>query len=575
MEENQEKKFVCKFCNKCCFSGKSLGGHMRCHLALISAAKKEKAKAEIHMGFEEGDDQNHDHGDYELKKNHKNFSRVSGEQSNSCLIQEKAEDHSNSCIMNLENDDQDQDNYGLRRNPKKSWKIPDLRPCRAPEKGNLCKDCCKNFPSSRALAGHMRTHSGRFRDRHICKKCGKGFDSIRAMYGHMKSHSKGLKVSSESSDGLSDFDIVYPRKKRSVVRYKFSQDFSFSTANASSYGNEVDDLQNAAMCLIMLSKGMRNWDGVNSPLEYTDNAASVDFKAKSIYLPEEGVVKMDADDSVCNLDEVDKSEKPIEELDSCFSGSENSQSKQNVSQLNVLGSELEVCVDEPVCESKRIELDDSMIKRASDSAGVVELLKDQTELAGIGIGMGNAHDPELEGSSSDVAKCDGTPEIFKDSEKNREYKCRTCNMIFSSHQALGGHRNRHKVHGHCSALSSETSPLTDLDCNDTSTEAGSSGLLLADFELVKSKDHQCQKCLKVFSSGQALGGHKRAHYVGVSESRMKEMTTVGNQELHDIQDVFHLNLPVITRPGAKDDGVSHKVWWAARGHEPEPLVISN
>nr|XP_027073635.1 uncharacterized protein LOC113698128 [Coffea arabica] len=148
MEEVQEQKFVCKFCNKCCFSGKSLGGHMRRHLALIAAAKKEKVKADINVGFGGGydHDDHHDHGDFGLEENATNSCRFSAEQSSSSLIPEKVDNHSSS--MNLENDDhdQDQDNYGLRENPKKSWKISDLRACGLQEKEIFAKNVGKGFP---------------------------------------------------------------------------------------------------------------------------------------------------------------------------------------------------------------------------------------------------------------------------------------------------------------------------------------------------------------------------------------------------------------------------------------------
>nr|XP_027074618.1 zinc finger protein ZAT4-like [Coffea arabica] len=120
----------------------------------------------------------------------------------------------------------------------------------------------------------------------------------------------------------------------------------------------------------------------------------------------------------------------------------------------------------------------------------------------------NAHAPELEICSSDRA--DTADEIFRFQKRNEK----------SSH-------------------------LTDIECNGTSAEAGSDGVAMADLQLTKTKDHECPICFKVFSTGQALGGHKRAHYAGFSESRIKEMTAA-NQELRDIQNVFDLNLPVIT-----------------------------
>ncbi|KAL2466875.1 Uncharacterized protein Adt_42726 [Abeliophyllum distichum] len=69
MEEVQEQRYVCKICNKSCLSGKSLGGHMRVHSALISATKKAaKVKFDSQMDSEGGDDQE---GSFQQKENSK------------------------------------------------------------------------------------------------------------------------------------------------------------------------------------------------------------------------------------------------------------------------------------------------------------------------------------------------------------------------------------------------------------------------------------------------------------------------------------------------------------------------
>ncbi|KAF2325466.1 hypothetical protein GH714_028963 [Hevea brasiliensis] len=57
----------------------------------------------------------------------------------------------------------------------------------------------------------------------------------------------------------------------------------------------------------------------------------------------------------------------------------------------------------------------------------------------------------------------------------------------------------------------------------------------------KVKVHECPFCFKVFRSGQALGGHKRSHFVGGAEDR----TVVINQEVPKISmpGLIDLNLP--------------------------------
>ncbi|CAL4910650.1 unnamed protein product [Urochloa decumbens] len=66
----------------------------------------------------------------------------------------------------------------------------------------------------------------------------------------------------------------------------------------------------------------------------------------------------------------------------------------------------------------------------------------------------------------------------------RVFVCKTCNRVFPSFQALGGHRASHKK------------PRLDGD---------------GDPSLAKPKLHGCSICGLEFAIGQALGGHMRRH----------------------------------------------------------------
>ncbi|WVZ95881.1 hypothetical protein U9M48_041589 [Paspalum notatum var. saurae] len=71
-------------------------------------------------------------------------------------------------------------------------------------------------------------------------------------------------------------------------------------------------------------------------------------------------------------------------------------------------------------------------------------------------------------------------------ERERVFVCKTCNRVFPSFQALGGHRASHKK------------PRLD----------GDGG---GDPSLAKPKLHGCSICGLEFAIGQALGGHMRRH----------------------------------------------------------------
>ena len=72
-------------------------------------------------------------------------------------------------------------------------------------------------------------------------------------------------------------------------------------------------------------------------------------------------------------------------------------------------------------------------------------------------------------------------------------------------------------------------------------------------ELKRSKDYECGVCFKVFASGQALGGHKRAHYYAGSfetvHEEEEEGATLVQREHYDVLDIFDLNLHTAPEEG--------------------------
>ncbi|XP_057504432.1 zinc finger protein ZAT9-like [Actinidia eriantha] len=477
MEEDQEQKFVCKICSMSFSNGESMGGHMRGHLGSISA-KKHDEEDHKETGFE----------------------------------------------------DRDNSGYGLRENPKKTWRVSDLKHGIEMSK-NCCKQCGKVFPSLRALSGHMRCHSIK-EGENVCKQCGKAFGSMRALFGHMRHHSKRPRVQL-------DCENLGPiRKKRSKKgRYKMNDNFSLSNYNAScSYVSDNDDeLEGAAMCLIMLSRGERKFVESNSILESSENDSVIVVKAKAMHQSEEN--SRYGDDTWMS-----------EKLDSAVS----------CSKFGDLGSEFlincekkagfEVSIDGfHKGDVSKIVLSDAEIENGSKSTELElerEFELDQATF--------DVEEPDLGGKFSG---------FFDDSEKKREYRCRTCNKMFDSYQALGGHQTSHRT--------SSAEASAKLECHENLVDQNTS------YESKKSKDHECPICFKVFSSGQALGGHKRAHYIGLSESTNKECV-VTKQEIPDMHIVCDLNFPIsLEKEVGVGVDVGFKPWYVGNDGGREPLVISN
>ncbi|GFY84876.1 C2H2-like zinc finger protein [Actinidia rufa] len=448
MEEDQEQKFVCKICSRSFSNGKSMGGHMRGHLGSISAKKHDEEEHD-ETGFEDGDD--------------------SG--------------------------------YVLRENPKKTWRVSDSK--HGSERNqNCCKQCGKVFPSLRALSGHMRCHSIKERE-NVCKECGKGFGSMRALFGHMRHHSKRPRVQL-------DRENLGPirRKQLKNARYKAGGNFSLSNSNATcSYVSDNDvELEEAAKCLIMLSRDERNVFESNSMLESSENDSVIVDKAKALHQSE---------GNSGYADETWMSEK----LDSGVSGSWNSSCEKEESEFRDLGSGFLIKYE------KKDEFEVSVDGFCKDSENEIVLLNADIELDQATF---DVQAPELGGKNSG---------FFEDSGEEARVPVQDLQQDLEWHENLA----------------------------DQNTS----------YESKKSKDHECPICFKVFPSGQALGGHKRAHYIGLTENTNKECVLT-KQELPDKHIDCDLNLPISLE---KDVGVGvdvgFKPWWVGGDRGREPLVISN
>ncbi|CAI0469173.1 unnamed protein product [Linum tenue] len=137
----------------------------------------------------------------------------------------------------------------------------------------------------------------------------------------------------------------------------------------------------------------------------------------------------------------------------------------------------------------------------------------------------------------------------EEGEDSGRFECSSCKKVFGSHQALGGHRASHKNVKGCfqndtivpaSDDSRQNSSLAE-SCGD----AHSAAVVLAGVDGGGSVPgyHQCSICLRVFPSGQALGGHKRCHWDnqrGIQQQQQQQQQ--GSQSSSSML-MVDLNLP--------------------------------
>ncbi|KAI5410198.1 zinc finger protein ZAT1 [Lathyrus oleraceus] len=333
MEEDQEViKHVCRICCKSFPCGRSLGGHMRSH---------DHVKTNDH---------HHDVDDDE------SFVVASA----STVKKEEG------CSEGY---------YGLRENPKKTWRVlTDSTSDDQEETFDVVLD-------------------------KLCKECGRGFQSWKALFGHMKCHSNsknnGVELDEQESN-TADASVLPNRKRRSKRRLKtryLNSNSSTSVVNfaASSVSEkEEHEQEEVAMSLMMLSRDVRSWCGLNSIAESSDNEDSKGSDGLKMKKTRVSVIE--------NGKDMKKNKVEIE-VDS--------------------DSALEVDVR-------------SKPGTSSTSKGKYTSMKEKF------------YDCETKVSSE--------VEIgAKKSRKRGKFECATCNKIFHSYQALGGHRASHKRSKGCFA----------------------------------------------------------------------------------------------------------------------------
>ncbi|OMO71972.1 Zinc finger, C2H2-like protein [Corchorus olitorius] len=524
MEQIQEKKFVCKFCHKRFPCGKSLGGHIRTHMNSHNnnenSTEAEEGATEITIN----------------KLNARNIKRPA------------------------EPDAAAQSSYVLRENPKKTKRFSDSgNPSLLKEM--VCKECGKGFQSLKALCGHMACHSEK--DRNFQK---------------FEDHSGNSEKQKLIMDSQSDTETSAPSRRRRSrrIRYKaigIYSNNSVSMANGSSSVSEIEQEQEeVAMCLMMLSRdsGCKKGGGLNSVADSSDNN-SVVLEAKSSSIDVRITIKNDMK-CVSNGGEFLKMQKPrdssskLKSSESGPSSSENSDSGYFRNGPKKVESDVSVDGFLRNVEFKKLKVESGSGFENFDAKFGKNLSKFKCMKAEFSkdvaseVGDNRADHRaltkyDLRRSAKAADYC--SPEFFCNSPKGNKYECLTCNKTFDSHRALGGHRASHTKVNDCSesihesgedslANDSYPAPMADSKVTKSSHHSktaaprgGSSGNADKRLGSRKNKGHECPFCFRVFKSGQALGGHKRSHFVGGSEDR----TVVIKQDPTEMHGLIDLNLP--------------------------------
>ncbi|XP_019460359.1 PREDICTED: zinc finger protein ZAT9-like isoform X2 [Lupinus angustifolius] len=355
-------------------------------------------------------------------------------------------------------------------------------------------------------------------EKHKCKLCLRSFSNGRALGGHMRSHMMNYPLPTKPQASSSR-----------TIQLSFEADSaSSSSSEENSDNNNNNNIVNnnddkGVICYGLRENPKRSFrleDPEFSSMILQDRESETEsYKNRKWYETSNYRSRMRDD---CNNDEGEAMMKKIKLL--------NKGSKIEswvVDHEPLMSSVSDVSTEEDVAFCLMMMSRDNRWKRQKDQEQE-QLMKNDRYYDY------DKEEDEMERFSDEQFESDASSEEESRFSKNKvrggRYKCETCNKVFRSYQALGGHRASHKrMKVKISRVNNEEQELEN--------ENGGSFALM----VVEKKIHEpCPICLRVFGSGQALGGHKRTHVIGSTTIIKSTQVSISTKHGNNFID---LNLP--------------------------------
>ncbi|XP_031406771.1 uncharacterized protein LOC116215268 [Punica granatum] len=432
-----EQRYCCRQCNLSFASGRVLGGHMKGHVA----RKKEQKRA---------------------------LRETTG----------KKPEASDPCGGG----------YGLRENPKKSWKAS---PLRMRGGGRVSTGAPLGDVSVRPGLGNEGKERGPF----SCRECGQVFGSLKSLSNHRRVHVQPEKFNHGRSDleeTLANVAPICPIRRKRSRRVFYSPPLS-EDSNCdeqppipSPVSETEQDVYELAFSLMLLSRGLRDPDDK--------------FTEKILPIIESGLsnkVHQTAKDDAFGVKKV--SDSNYKEV---HSGEPNEEGKL---------VELKLQVDMVYLETE-----------CKNSEGLFAFGDGETVM------RARAEAAKLGCESKELEECYGRSRKKPKLEPNwKESKNKIKIKKGSSDHRIPSPTGERQEKVLADLFpTKENKPETERESVDTD-----------------DKTYACPTCYKVFGSSQALGGHKRVHSMkGTTGTKAGKITKVLNQfRLSGISNMFNLN----------------------------------
>ncbi|CAN1152811.1 Zinc finger protein ZAT1 [Linum perenne] len=413
----------------------------------------------------------------------------------------------------------------------------------------VCSYCNKRYPCGKSLGGHIRIHLNGNNHHHddlkkkkkdydqeegyilrenpkknkkfevdpnknnnsagllkVCKECGKGFQSLKALCGHMACHSRNYySYDSDASDKVMDDDdddddqsdnetSSAPSKRRRskrMVRYKNTSFLSGNGSGGSFSSSMASDLEQeqeeVALCLMMLSKDSGLKGCLSFVADSSDNNSIVLEEAKPSCFTKMRIRVKNSNSS-------------------CYDDGDDDDDDENFMEMKV---------------ARKKQHQQRQVVMSSDG---YDSENSDSDYFNYGPKKG-----ESEVSDEVVKKVEMRSSGFGDSFNDEKGKrIREARDGYDSRKRARddspiGRRIQHQKKARDDTHESgENSFETAIPSKKKMVKTWSNGKknnppAKANALSKKAKTHECPFCSKVFRSGQALGGHKRSHFVGASE----------------------------------------------------------
>ncbi|KAF2556585.1 hypothetical protein F2Q68_00014121 [Brassica cretica] len=386
-----------------------------------------------------------------------------------------------------------QASYGLRENPKKN----------------------KKFVVHRDMIALKHQHQQQLL---YCRECGKGFTSSKALCGHMACHSEREKI---LMDGQSDTEAssspIRRRSKRAVKHHHNHKADAFVDGDSimdqsDSSASEIEpEQEETALSLMMLSrdssfKKVRNLV-VNSLAESSDNN-SVILETKSSSGEQLKILHVKNVEEFCKKDKLGG----VDNGDVLYD-SDNSDSGYFRNGPKKLDSDVSV---DGFLKNNAFSNKSAMGFNSYTPKKEKSLNRFRNEWSGSGSGRSSTK--------------------YDLRQSKRGFPCYGRKKI--------KYEFTESVYDSGDQLSLETDSCADTNRSIKKIHNSKPPMVkkVSGGAKKKSKGHECPICFRVFKSGQALGGHKRSHFIG-SQDHRTFVIQQHHQVAHDMHTLIDLNLP--------------------------------